>query len=1164
VLVRRAARVAIDSARAIEVDRISMAPPTAQGVFRKDGEYWTVGWKERPLRLKDSKGFAYLAHLLRHPTTEFHALDLVGGLARHREDDDAGEMLDERAKATYRRRLEELRAELDAAKAAGRVAVAEAAEREITSLTAELSRAVGLHGRNRRAASAAERARQSVTKTARAVVERIRQGDATLGDLLARCIRTGTFCAYEPDPGAPIAWEFGAGDRESGEPGVTAAPFDVSPFSLATRTPVVGRAHERGALRAAVERALGGHGSIVLLAGGPGVGKSRLAMETADGAAGRGFRVLVGHCYERDDPFPFLPFAEILESGLAQTASLDDYKSMMGDGAADLAQIAPRIRRVFPELPEPRELPPQQRRRYLFQSFSEALGRSARARPALFVLEDLHWADESTLALLTHLAHGLAGIPVVIVGTFRPELDEQNPALGRTLEELLRAGVRPLRLGGLSRDETCEMLQTLGARPPSNRLANLLFDVTEGNPFFVQEVYHHLVEDGRVFDASGEFRSDITIDEIDVPDNVRLVIGRRLDRLDDSERKILTAAAVIGRSFSFQLVQLLLEQVDVDDLCDAVEKAQRMGLLVASAEGPETPFTFAHEILRQTLLHEIAPPRRQRLHAGVAHAIERLHPRAAKERSGDIADHLLKAGGFAQRHELGAALVAAGHAALGASAFAQAHSWFESALEYQDDPTARAEILSAMATADHGLGRVDEAFVHGSEAIDINVATGDRDLIGRTFVDVVDGLMWARRYPELVEVAQRGLSLLSGEPSPHRVRLLCQVAMIRAAAGQYEAARDGFVEAMALAQEIGDAALLVRVLSDRASFHYYFCLLEQTLADGRAVEQVSGRPDPSAVDGWRLTWMERAAGLLGRPAEAAEIAKRLEPLSDDVGHRDAIVACLQQRAWIEFGARVDISRLGDALARAEEAGHPTQPAASSVDPVDPMPPLSNVKPGGVVGISTYHACLVRFLRGDWEVAVAEAQRAYEGSFPSAAQGALIGILFRQRAYLGDRTRALGLLDETRSALPAAGRPNTIGAWNLLMQTVDGLSVLGERQRVAALQPLVLELLASDVVWMWSGPRLVRTVAGLAAAAAADWEAAEGHFAVAWQQADAMPQRLEQVELRRFRAMMLLDRGLPADRSTARSLLLEAADDYGRFAMPRHHALTERLLKAMET
>src|SRR5262249_22352287 len=189
--------------------------------------------------------------------------------------------------------------------------------------------------------------------------------------------------------------------------------------------------------------------------------------------------------------------------------------------------------------------------------------------------------------------------------------------------------------------------------------------------------------DGRVFDAVGEFRSDITLDEIDVPENVRLVIGRRLDRLSEPERKILAAAAVIGRSFSFQLAQLLLDQVDVAELCDAVEKAKQMGLLVASAEGPETPFTFAHEILRQTLLQGIALPRRQRLHAGVAHAIERLHPRAANERAGEIANHLLEAGAFAERQELATALLRAGKAALAASAFEQAHSWFEPAPAYQ-------------------------------------------------------------------------------------------------------------------------------------------------------------------------------------------------------------------------------------------------------------------------------------------------------------------------------------------------------------------------------------------------------------------------------------------------------------------------------------------------
>jgi len=122
-------------------------------------------------------------------------------------------------------------------------------------------------------------------------------------------------------------------------------------------------------------------------------------------------------------------------------------------------------------------MPPQQRRRHLFQSFSEALARSARVRPQILVVDDLHWADEPTLSLLVHLARRVAQLPVVIIGTFRPVDGEENPVLVRTLEELIRMGVRPLKLGGLSRDEIARMLQTLDPRSPPDRLVDLIAKV---------------------------------------------------------------------------------------------------------------------------------------------------------------------------------------------------------------------------------------------------------------------------------------------------------------------------------------------------------------------------------------------------------------------------------------------------------------------------------------------------------------------------------------------------------------------------------------------------------------------------------------------------------------------------------------------------------------
>jgi predicted ATPase len=327
--------------------------------------------------------------------------------------------------------------------------------------------------------------------------------------------------------------------------------LEVLPFSQAERAAFVGRESEGSAIRAVIDRARTGHGSIVMLWDGPGVGKSRLALEMAEYAARLGFRCSVGHCYERDEPNPYLPFVEIIQSNLAQAASLDEYRRQMGPNATEIAQIAPSLRRVFPDLPKPLELPAAQQRGYLFQSFSEATARAARTRPQLLVLEDLHWADESTLALLIYLANRIAQLPVVIIGTYRSGYAEDNPALVRTLEELLRMGVRPQKLGGLSRDAVAQMLDGLSQRRVPESLLSAIFEESQGYPFFVEEVYRHLIEEGKVFDEAGQFRKDITIDESDVPDNVRLIISRRLGRLDENEKRALAAAAVSGAVSAF-------------------------------------------------------------------------------------------------------------------------------------------------------------------------------------------------------------------------------------------------------------------------------------------------------------------------------------------------------------------------------------------------------------------------------------------------------------------------------------------------------------------------------------------------------------------------------------------------------------------------------------
>ena len=206
------------------------APEAAQGIFRKEGEFWTIACRGEVFRLKDVRGLAYIAYLLGHPGEEFHVLSLAsktGGkqgeadeLAEPATEEqatqsdltvgrmgDAGEMLDAQAKAAYKRRTAELREQLEEARELNQLELVDRLEDEIETLGRELSRAVGLGGRDRRAASASERARINVTRAIKIALERIAEHNPALATLLTSSIRTGTFCSYTPDSRLPASWQ---------------------------------------------------------------------------------------------------------------------------------------------------------------------------------------------------------------------------------------------------------------------------------------------------------------------------------------------------------------------------------------------------------------------------------------------------------------------------------------------------------------------------------------------------------------------------------------------------------------------------------------------------------------------------------------------------------------------------------------------------------------------------------------------------------------------------------------------------------------------------------------------------------------------------------------------------------------------------------------------
>jgi len=439
----------------------------------------------------------------------------------------------------------------------------------------------------------------------------------------------------------------------------------------------VGREHERSELCAALADATSGRGRVCLISGEPGIGKTRLCAEIALEAEKDRFEVLIGHCSEQE-AVPYLPFVEILESCVDRFQNPDRLRNMLGDDGPELARLLPKLRRIIPDLAPAMELAPEQARRQLFNNFSNFIARLSREQPTLLVLEDLHWADESTLALIYHLSQRLADMPLLAIATHRESEIDVSPNLSRTLEDLVRGRFAiQVRLKGLPSNEVALMLKTLSGQTPPAAVASEIHIETDGNPFFIEELFRHLAEENRLYDKTGQFRAELKIGELEVPRNVRLVVDRRLGRLGEATRKILAVAAVIGRSFIYELIEAATG-AKADALLDCLDEAQSVGLIRPSTEYPEARFEFSHELIRQAILTQLSVARRRRLHLEVAEAIERSYSSSLEDHHTELAHH------YAQTANTGKAVTyfhLAGQQALKRSAHSEAIRLLSAGLE---------------------------------------------------------------------------------------------------------------------------------------------------------------------------------------------------------------------------------------------------------------------------------------------------------------------------------------------------------------------------------------------------------------------------------------------------------------------------------------------------
>jgi class 3 adenylate cyclase/tetratricopeptide (TPR) repeat protein len=905
-------------------------------------------------------------------------------------------------------------------------------------------------------------------------------------------------------------------------------------------TPMVGRDSEQANLRRAVDEGLAGRGGLALVAGEAGVGKSRLVAEIGGEAEARGMRVLTGHCIEMDSAPPYLPYVEMIEQAISSPRSPLALREALGDVAPEIARIAPALRRLYPDIAPPVELPPELARRYLWNSFREFVTRGAQTQPLLLVLEDLHWADDSTLLLTEYLAPLLPEMPVRIIGTYRDDEVDISDPLSRMINQLGRRrlidriSLRRLSFGGVR-----AMVEALAGQPPPEELVRVIDSETEGNPFFVEELYLHLAESGVLLDERGRVRADLKVAEASVPESIRLVVGERLSRLSHRTREALVAAAVSGRIFAPDFVGELAG-VDTDALVDAFEEAEG-ARLIAPVKG-DGNLAFSHELIRQSLLADLSTLKRERLHLQAANAIERRYADDLEEHAADLTHHLSRAGRLADRPRLVRYLTIAGERAADAAAFDDAVAHFEQALSLLErgNRDTRAELLERLAMALRSVGRWDDALSTMNEALDLYQALLRTDALGRLSWAMVSQLTWTARVAEAVQAGQRALAALGDIASADRARLLSAMGWAVSLGGDHAKAKQMFDQARALADRVGDERALADVLHMQTLHHFGYAEFPAGVSAGLRAAEVFDREGAL----WDLCSVQAFViyqdGALGSQEQATKLADKTMAIAERLGHLGAIFLLL--------------------LYRAREAV--TLADLKSLEALGPLM-VDICQRGSLPWLYVGHLCLglVAHWRGDAERAEAEFRRAVELEPAGAFSGSSTSILLHHLAHTGHAEEVLAIYQSERPKLPSPDRVNSIGGWERLFGLVEALYLCGFSDDAAALSPLVENALEHGPDWINFDGRLARTRAAVAATAGGRWEAAERHFAVSEEHAMRMKNRLEQTELRRLRARMLLDRDDPGDRALAAELLREALIDYRKFGMPSYAAETERMLRS---
>ena len=613
---------------------------------------------------------------------------------------------------------------------------------------------------------------------------------------------------------------------------------ELSLVARIVRGKFVGRSAELKQAKALWAQADAGQGQTLLISGETGIGKSRFLRELATHVEVSGGLSLVGEAYEEGGA-PYAAFGQVLRRGL-QRATQYGLK-LPQVILADLLALTPELLPYYPDVPPNPALKPEAEQQRQFESVVAFCSSLTEHAPLLLVIDDAHWADSGSLALLRHLARRARRQRLLLAASYREvELDEARP-LHEVLLDLDRNRLAArIKLGRFTREETHELLHAIFEEEITPEFLDGIYRQTEGNPFFVEEVCKALVEGGKLYFENGRWQRP-SMDELEIPQSVRMAVQSRVTALPESTQEVLRLAAILGREFEYETLAEASE-LDEETLIDALESAQRAQLIEEVNGGSEVSFTFAHALIPSTVAEGVRSLRRRRLHRRAADAIQKIRPQNFEA----IAYHYEEAGEEALSLEY---YLKAGERAAKAYANPEAERHFLAALDLVEAGPKRARLLGELALVLSRVGKFGLAIEKWLEGIELYRALGAQDSMARYYARATRAAWEAGDVPRGLALGKEGMQALDGAAeSPGLADLYHEAGRAYYFNGQAAEALPIISRSLEMAEKTGALAVQVEALislSTAGASSFLSPLQESIQSLERAVElaRSHGLPD---------------------------------------------------------------------------------------------------------------------------------------------------------------------------------------------------------------------------------------------------------------------------------------------------------------------------------